>query len=344
MKKIIAILLALALLLSFSACAKNEKEKEPDLSSESQSENSESLSDISDEPEFSGAEVKIGVLKGPTGMGAAWLMDQNDGGLTLNSYDFTIAGAPDELTGRLIQGDLNIAALPTNAISTLYNKTEGEIVTLGVNALGVLYILERGDSIETVADLEGKTVLASGQGSTAEYVLNYILDKNGVSTEIYWASEHSEAATLALSGDYDVVMLPEPFVTNVTKKDGDFRVALNLSEEWENLGGGVLTMGGIAVRKDFLDENPEAVAEFVKDYANSVAFTNENPAEAAALIEKYEIAPAAVAEAAIPRCNIVWLHGEDYAETLKNFLEIVYEANAAGVGGKLPGDDFYANY
>ena len=119
MKKIIAILLALALLLSFSACAKNEEEKEPDLSSESQSENSESLSDVSDEPEFNGAEVKIGVLKGPTGMGAAWLMDQNDGGLTLNSYDFTIAGAPDELTGRLIQGDLNIAALPTNASSTL---------------------------------------------------------------------------------------------------------------------------------------------------------------------------------------------------------------------------------
>ena len=343
MKKIIALLLALAMLLSFAACAANNEPEQPE-SSQSGSEASEPESEIASEPEFTGAEVKIGVLKGPTGMGAAWLIDQNEQGLTLNSYDFTVAGAPDELTGRLINGDLDMAALPTNAIATLYNKTEGGIVALGVNALGVLYVLERGDSIGSVADLEGKTILTSGQGSTAEYVLNYILEKNGVSADIYWASEHSEAASLALAGEYDVVMLPEPHVTSVTTKDPEFRVALNLTEEWEELGGGVLPMGGIAVRRAFLDENPEAVAEFVKDYAASVSFTNESPAEAAALIEKYEIATAAVAEAAIPRCNMVWLHGEDYAETLENFLGIVYEANAASVGGTMPGEDFYAKY
>lgn len=343
MKKIIAFLLALAMLLSLGACAGGGEPGKAE-GSVSGSEALDSEPEADPKPEFAGAEVKIGVLKGPTGMGAAWLMDQNEQGLTLNSYDFTVAGAPDELTGRLISGDLDMAALPTNAIATLYNKTGGEIVALGVNALGVLYILERGDSIGSIADLEGKTVLASGQGSTAEYVLNYILDKNGVSADIYWASEHSEAASLALAGEYDLVMLPEPYVTSVTAKDSEFCVALNLTEEWEELGNGVLTMGGIAVRKAFLDENPKAIAEFVKDYAESVGFTNESPAKAATLIEKYEIAAAAVAEAAIPRCNIVWLHGEDYANTLENFLEIVFEANAAGVGGAMPGEDFYAKY
>ncbi len=343
MKKIVALILALTMLLSFGACSQNEQESQSE-SSEKETELSESVPEETDIPEFTGAEIKIGVLKGPTGMGAAWLMDQNEQGLTLNNYDFTIAGAADELTGRLISGDLDIAALPTNAISTLYNKTEGEIVALGVNALGVLYVLENGESIQTVADLAGKTILASGQGSTAEYVLNYILEKNGISADIYWASEHSEAATLALSGEYDIVMLPEPYVTSVTSKSEDFRVVLNLSDEWEKLGGGVLTMGGIAVRKAFLDENPEAVAEFVKDFGNSVEYTNKNIAETAELIEKYEIATAAVAKSALPRCNIVWLHGEEYAETLENFLKVVYEYNAAGIGGNMPEEDFYAKY
>ncbi len=317
MKKILALLLAAVMLIGMAACSKNEK---------------------------TGVTVNIGVLKGPTGMGAAWLMDQNEQGLSANSYNFTIAGAPDVLTGQLISGDMDMAALPTNAISTLYNKTEGKITVLGVNALGVLYVLENGDRINSVADLEGKTILASGQGSTAEYVLNYILEQNGVSAEIFWASEHSEAATLALSGEYDIVMLPEPFVTTVTTKNGSFRVALDLTHEWEALGGGELTMGGIAVRTEFLEAHPDAVKAFVKEYANSVAFTNAQPADAAKLIAKYEIAAEEIAKNAIPRCNIVWLHGENYKAKLENFLGVVYEANPAGIGGKMPGDDFYQSY
>ena len=317
MKKILALFLAAVMLIGMAACSKNEK---------------------------TGVTVNIGVLKGPTGMGAAWLMDQNEQGLSANSYNFTIAGAPDVLTGQLISGDMDMAALPTNAISTLYNKTEGKITVLGVNALGVLYILENGDRINSVADLEGKTILASGQGSTAEYVLNYILEQNGVSAEIFWASEHSEAATLALSGEYDIVMLPEPFVTTVTTKNGSFRVALDLTREWEALGGGELTMGGIAVRTEFLEAHPDAVKAFVKEYANSVAFTNAQPADAAKLIAKYEIAAEEIAKNAIPRCNIVWLHGDNYKAKLENFLGVVYEANPAGIGGKMPGDDFYQSY
>lgn len=317
MKKILALFLAAVMLIGMAACSKNEK---------------------------TGVTVNIGVLKGPTGMGAAWLMDQNEQGLSANSYNFTIAGAPDVLTGQLISGDMDMAALPTNAISTLYNKTEGKITVLGVNALGVLYVLENGDRINSVADLEGKTILASGQGSTAEYVLNYILEQNGVSAEIFWASEHSEAATLALSGEYDIVMLPEPFVTTVTTKNGSFRVALDLTREWEALGGGELTMGGIAVRTEFLEAHPDAVKVFVKEYANSVAFTNAQPADAAKLIAKYEIAAEEIAKNAIPRCNIVWLHGDNYKAKLENFLGVVYEANPAGIGGKMPGDDFYQSY
>lgn len=317
MKKFLAILLSLIIIIGATACSKTKK------------------TDVT---------VNIGVLKGPTGMSAAWLMDQNDQKLSANEYNFTVAGTPDAITGQLINGDMDIAALPTNAISTLYNKTEGKISVLGVNALGVLYILENGNSINSVSDLAGKTVLASGKGSTAEYVLNYILEKNGVIAEIVWAAEHSEAATLALKGDYDIVMLPEPFVTNVTAKSDAFRVALDLTEEWEALGNGELTMGGIAVRTAFLEEHPDAVKAFVDEYGKSVAFTNSQPEDAAKLIAKYEIAAEEVAKNAIPRCNIVWLHGKDYKAVLENFLGVVYDANPAGIGGKMPGDDFYLDY
>lgn len=317
MKKFLAILLSLIIIIGATACSKTKK---------------------------TGVTVNIGVLKGPTGMSAAWLMDQNDQKLSANEYNFTVAGTPDAITGQLINGDMDIAALPTNAISALYNKTEGKISVLGVNALGVLYILENGNSINSVSDLAGKTVLASGKGSTAEYVLNYILEKKGVIAEIVWAAEHSEAATLALKGDYDIVMLPEPFVTNVTAKSDAFRVALDLTEEWEALGNGELTMGGIAVRTAFLEEHPDAVKAFVDEYGKSVAFTNSQPEDAAKLIAKYEIAAEEVAKNAIPRCNIVWLHGKDYKAVLENFLGVVYDANPAGIGGKMPGDDFYLDY
>ncbi|MBP1569435.1 MAG: ABC transporter substrate-binding protein [Oscillospiraceae bacterium] len=339
MKKLLSLILALVMIMAFSACS--EEPEEPIVPTEPEEPVTSSEPEAPVEPEFSGAEIKVGMLKGPTGMGAAWLMEQSELGLTLNSYEFTVAGAADEITGQLIQGGIDIAALPTNAISALYNKTEGKIVCLGVNTLGVLYILENGETISTIADLNGKTILASGKGSTAESVINHLLAENGVDAEIYWASEHTEAATLAITGEYDIVMLPEPFVTNVMTKNENLRVALNLSEEWNKLTGEVLTMGGIAVRREFLEQNPKAVAEFVKDYGMSIAFTNENPAESGVLIEKFGIAAASVAESAIPRCNIVWLSGEDYKTVLKNFLGVLFEANPASIGGNLPDEDFY---
>ena len=342
MKRLLSLILAFIIAASISACSNNpETPVISDSSSTPESSESESEAETPVEPAFTGANINIGVLKGPTGMGAAWLMDQDEQELTLNDYEFTVAGAADELTGRLVQGSLDIAALPTNAISSLYNKTDGKIVCLGVNTLGVLYILENGESISSIDDLEGKTILASGKGSTAESVLNYIIAQNGINAEIYWASEHTEAATLALTGEYDIVMLPEPFVTNIMSKSADFRVALNISEEWHSLTGEVLTMGGIAVRKAFLEENPEAVAEFVKDYGMSIDFTNSDPSAAGALIEKYGIAAAAVAESAIPRCNIVWLSGDEYKTVLNNFLAVLFEANPASVGGTMPAEDFY---
>lgn len=289
------------------------------------------------------AAVNVAFLKGPTGMGAAKLMADADAGTTQNAYSFTLVGAADVVTGQLVSGELDMAALPTNAIAALYQKTEGGVQALAVNTLGVLYVLERGESVQALSDLDGKTILSSGQGSTAEAVLNYLLAAADVTANVEYVSEHSEvvAKATAENSEYDVVLLPEPFVTMMGMQAPDFRVALNLTEEWNRQGAGLLPMGGIAVRREFAEENPEAVAAFLEEYAASVEWVNANAEEAATLIEQYDIMKAAVAKNAIPRANMVCLTGDAMRMVLENFYGVLEGFNVKLIGGAAPGEDFY---
>ena len=282
--------------------------------------------------------VNIAVLKGPTGMGAAPLMAWNEAGETDNAYAFTIAGAPYALTGMLITGELDMAALPTNVIALLAQKSEGAVQALAVNTLGVLYVMERGESVQSIEDLAGTTVVSAGQGTPTEAVMNYLL---GDDVQVTYVAEHAEAVSLATAGEYDLVLLPEPFVTSLLKQDDAFRVAVDVTAAWEAAGAGELPMGGIAVRTEFAREHPEAVAAFLEEYAKSVAYANENPADAAQIIEQYDIMQAAVAQSAIPRANMVCLTGEDMKAALEAFYAVLADGNAALIGGAMPDESFY---
>ena len=289
--------------------------------------------------------MNIGFLKGPTGMGAASLMEQDSVGETAVDYTFTVAGAPDVLVSQLISGELDAAALPSNSVAAVYQKTNQGVQVVAVNTLGVLYVMEKGDSIQSVADLRGKTILSSGQGTTAEYAFNYILAQNGLvpgtDLTVEYASEHSEVATKALAGDYDVVLLPEPFVTSLSKQSADFRTALSLPDEWAKVCDAPLAMGVVAVRSDYIAANPGAVEAFLSEYALSVQAGNDNPAAAAQLCEKYDVIAAAVAESAIPRSNMVCLTGAEMKAALTAFYNVLFESNPASIGGALPDDNFY---
>lgn len=282
--------------------------------------------------------VNLAVLKGPTGMGAAALMGKNEKGEAQNAYHFEIAGAPDVLTAKLITGELDMAALPTNAIALLASKTGGKVQSLAVNTLGVLYVLENGDTVASLADLSGKSIVSAGQGSTAEAVAKYLF---GDDVTIDYVAEHTEAIAQAVAGKYDLVLLPEPFVTSLLAQDKGFRIAIDLTAEWEAATGAQLPMGGIAVRTEFAEQNPNAVAAFLAEYAQSVAYANENPAEAAALIEQFDIMQAAVAEQAIPRANMVCITGADMRTALEGFYAVLLSDNAKLIGGAMPSDAFY---
>ena len=300
-----------------------------------------------------GAEgIRVVALKGPTAMGMVQMMDASaEGGeLASRGYTFTIESAIDAVTPQIVQGKADIAAVPANLASVLYNNTKGEIQVLAVNTLGVLYIVESGDTVHSVEDLRGKTIYASGKGATPEYALNYILSRNGLDPEkdvtIEWKSEHAECLAMLMAQENAIALLPQPFVTTAMMKADSLRVALDLNEAWSALQAGAeepsaLLTGVVVVRKAFAEENREAVAAFLADYQASVDFVNGETEAAAELVGKFDIVPAAVAAKALPACNITLIAGEEMQQKLSGYLAVLFEQNPKAVGGQLPGDDFY---
>ena len=344
MKKYLALLLALVMALGLAACAKQAAPA--DEGSAPAEEGS-----AAEEAALVGADVNLAVLAGPTGIGAAGLMEANDAGETVNHYTFTVASAPEDVVSGVANGSLDMAAVPTNLASTLYAKTEGGVQVAALNTYGVLYILENGDTVNSMADLKGKTVYATGQGSNPEYVLEYLLTQNGLTWSLdgseadvqlqFLASEELTAGMV--SGQYTLCMLPVPAVTAVTVQNPDVRVACDLTEEWDNLGTeGKLTQGCIIVRRAFAEEHPEAVAAFLQEYAASIESVLADPTHAGELCEQYGIvAKAPIATKAIPSCNLCCVTGDEIRQVLEPFFQVMLDANPKSIGGALPGDDFY---
>ena len=336
--------LAAALLVSLTACGK-EQETQP-----------ETEEPVQEAP----TTLRVGALKGPTAMGLVELMKASDlvsaGEEVPQAYDnlpdavdtytFTLAAAATELAPQLVKGDLDIACVPANLAATLYQQTEGEVVTLGINPLGVLDIVENGNAVQSLADLEGKTMVASGKDSTPEYALRYLLEENGVDPDtgvvIDWKNEHSECVSALASGAATIALLPQPFVTVAESKMPELRTALDLTEQWDALdNGSALITGVVVARRDVVEAHPQAVERFLEQYAASVDWVNANTADAAALIGEYGIVDAAVAEKALPACNIVCITGSEMKEKLSGYLQVLCDASADSVGGAMPGDDFY---
>ena len=347
-KKLLALGLSLALTLSLAACG--QKAEKPAQTEEPAQ--SEEPAEVPETPEFTPAEFRIAALKGPTAMGLVELMsrsgaDGEDAASSGNTYDFTLAGSADEVTPALIKGDLDMACVPANLAAVLYGKTEGAVEVLAVNTLGVLYIVENGETVQSMADLKGQTIVAAGKGSTPEYALRYLLSENGIDPDkdvtIDWKSEHSECVAALASGQASIALLPQPFVTVAQTKIEGLRMALDLTAEWDALdnGSGLIT-GVIVARRDVVEANPGAVDAFLAEYEASVEWVNANNADAAQLISEYGIVEAApVAEKALPYCNIVCITGSEMKEKLSGYLQVLADAEPSSVGGTLPADDFY---
>ncbi len=292
--------------------------------------------------------IRLGGLKGPTSMGLVKLLADNEAGTTSNQYEFSMAGSADELTPKILKDELDILAVPVNLGSVLYNNSNGAVQLLAVNTLGVIYLVENGgQTIKDWNDLKGQTIYATGKGSTPEYALNYLLEKNGLDpaadVTIEWKSEPTEIVAQMAAQDHTIAMLPQPFVTVAQSKFPNLAISLDLTKEWDKLNNGSqLNTAGLIVRTAFAKEHPQAVAAFLKEYEASTQYVNENVAEAAKLVEKYDIVDAAVAEKAIPYCNIVCVTGQEMKDSVQGYFQVLFDQNPKSVGGTMPGDDFYS--
>ena len=347
MKKILSLLLAFSLALSLAACggsassAASSAAVSEAASSAAASEEEEAAAPLSvTEP------LRIAGLKGPTTMGLVNLLSMEQAGTAAMDYDLQLYGAADEIVPLLIKGELDMAAIPANLAATLYQKTSGGIQAVAVNTLGVLYVVEQGDTVHSMADLKGRTILSTGKGTTPEYVLRYLLTANGLDpdkdVDIQYYSEATEVTAQMATTQDAIAVLPQPYVTAAGLKDDTLRVALDLTAEWGKVADTQLITGVTVVRKAYAEEHPDVVAAFLADYAQSVNAANTDLDGTAALCEEQGVvAKAAIAKKALPNCNIVCLTGEELKADVSGYLQVLYDADPAAVGGALPGEDFY---
>jgi len=325
MKKILLITLVVLLLLSTLGC------------------NNNSVNTVIEEP----LNLNVATLKGPTGIGMIQLIDSYTNPTDNLHFNYIIESSPDSLVAKLIKGELDIAAVPTNLASIIYNKTEGNYKLANINTLNVMYIVSKGAKIDSIKDLKGKTLYISGQGATPDYVTRYLLKENnleiGKDIEVNYTLDHASLSQAILSGDVEIGVLPEPFVTTTMMKDPEVTISVDLLEEWEKIADDtLLALGGIIIKTELIENHPEIVTNFLNEYKSSVNYVNNNIVESSKLVEKHKILPSAkLAELAIPKCNIVYMDASENKENLDKYYKILFDFNPKSIGGKLPDSNFY---
>lgn len=327
-KRIIALLMAAALILALAACG-SEAENTGTVVTESTT---------SDEREV---KTQVAALFGPTGMGLAKLKEDRGYGYTVEYYS-----DPQEVVPLIVQGKVDIAALPLNLAANLYKKTQGGIQILAINTLGILHVLQRGDkTVKSIADLKGKTIYATGEGATPQYTLDYILEKNGLDPKtdvnIVYLSTHGELATKAAEGGVDLCVLPEPFASKVVFEHEEWSEVLDITEEWNKVSSAKLALGCIVARREYVEKNPDIISEFMTFNEVSVNWVNSSISAGYLLIKHGYFEDYDLAMATIPGCNIVFISGEEMKSIAEENFAVLYEAAPESVGGSVPDEGIY---
>ncbi len=328
---VLSILLVVVMTFGLTACG-GEKETASTPSTESQA-------------EYTAVDMTVACMTGPTGVGMAKLMADAEAKTTANNYTFTVASAATEINAKFLNGEINIASVPTNVAATLYNKTNGKVRMLAVNTYGVLSVLEKGNTIQSVADLKGKTIYSTGKGQNPEYILKYILTENGIDPEkditINFVSSEDLVQKL-ISGEAEIALAPEPAATTVMVKNAELRRALSINDEWSKVSDTQLMMGCVIALDSYVAANAEAVAKFLEEYEKSIEFATTNIDEAAKYCATYKItASEAIAKKAIPTCNLCYVVGEAMKTNVNGYLNVLFTADATSIGGAMPKDDLY---
>lgn len=346
-KRLLAVILSLVTLLALAACGAGPAEEStaPSPAGSPESPSAE------ESPEAvgpdTGLEIDIMVLNGTTGFGMVPLIASAEAGEAALNYSFSVETDASIVSAAMINGDADIAALPTNAAATLYNRTEGDVQLLALNTLGVLYLVSDGSvEVSSVEDLRGQTVYAPAQNPT--FIFQYICEQNGltVGEDVIIDNTYAQPAELnaaAASGTVSLAVLPEPMVTIARSQNESLSVALDLTAEWDAVAPeGSLVQGCVVVSRAFAEEHPAELSQFLADYGASVESVIDDPESAAADIAAAGVfAQEAVAAKAIPNCNLCFITGEEMRSAMEEFLNIMYAVAPESIGGAVPDGGFY---
>ena len=308
----------------------------------------ESTEATAENADADGTLIRVASLKGPTSLGLLFLMDKANKGETANTYEFRMATGADEILPLMVKGDLDIALIPANVASILYHKTQGGVEVIDINTLGVLYMVSGEDGLADFTDLKGKTIYLTGKGTTPDYVLQYLLNANGMSVDdvtLEYKSEATEVASVLAEDPTAIGLLPQPFVTAACMQNNALKVIFDLNEEWNKVqgaSGSSMVTGVTVVRKEFLEENEEAVKAFMEEHKASAEAINADPATGAALaVEAQIVAKEPIAQKAIPNCNITYIDKAEMKQALSGYLDVLFHQDSQSIGGGLPESDFY---
>ena len=333
--KIMSLALVLVMAFGLTACGSDKS-----TASSTPSTDTSSVVDT-----YTPVDMTVACMTGPTGIGMAKLMADSEAKTTANNYTFTVASAATEINAKFIKGEINIASVPTNVAATLYNKTNGKVRMLAVNTYGVLSILEKGDTIKSIADLKGKTVYSTGKGQNPEFIFKHILRENGLDPEkdvtINFVSSEELVAKL-ISGEAEVGLAPEPVATTVMVKNQALKRALSINDEWAKVSDSQLMMGCVIAMESYIKENPKAVEKFLEEYSASIEFAKTKVDEAAKHCATYKItASEAIAKKAIPTCNLCYVTANDMKQNVNAYYDVLFAGDPNSIGGAKPQDDLY---
>lgn len=290
--------------------------------------------------------TRVASLKGPTTVGLLNMMEKANNNEFPEKYEFSIEASADVISQKILAGQLDVALIPANVASTLYNKSNGQVRALDICAGSVLDIVAPTGCVKNFADLSGKTLYTMGKGTSPEFVLNYLLQKAGLTDKVnvQYKQEASEVIQALADDKAAAALLPQPFATVAPSKVPGTEIALDMEKAWSEyaLAGSNLVCGVTVLRQDYLADHEKLAEEFVRHQDDSVKKATNNIGDTARLMVKYGILDnEELAKKAIPYCGLSCTRNQAMRKALGGYLAVLAEEDTASIGGKVPDDHFY---